>query len=295
MEATSAQSSNILVLSGLNFEVEKRPHYIRQITRDGDNFKESTMSSGIFRTDTGDEIGDVRHTYEIAQTADVLQPFLMAAKEGYLQYKEGRAIDNGRRFCITFNRGDLYEVHGEKFQRQVIVGGSHDGSWSTFIKSVVMRQICSNGLMGLSKMNAQFKIKHTANWKSRYNQVLHSLEKTDKFFVEAFAKYNELFDITLTREIRSLLTKRLLDIKDNEDISTRKQNQYEKIMYLSERGRGIRDNSEILDTGAAWFNAVAEYVDHYTNTTNNEKQFVSSFFGSGEQRKEKAYQLVSAV
>lgn len=294
-DTTNATSGNILVNAGLNFEVEKRPHYYSEFTRDGETFHKSTMSSGIFRTDTGQEIGDVKHTYAIAQTDEILRPFLLAAQEGYLQYKSGRAIENGRRFALTFNIGDLYSVHGEKFQKQVIVGGSHDGSWSTFIKSVVMRQVCSNGLLGLSKINNHFKIRHTTNWKSRYNEVLESLEKTEKFFAEAFAKYNALFDIALTRSIRALLTKKLLDIKDDEKVSTRKQNQFEKIMLLSERGRGIRDNAEIQNTGAAWFNAVAEYVDHYTNQSDNEKQYVSAFFGYGENRKESAYELVTSI
>ena len=292
---TQNSTTNILTLSGLDFEVEKRPHYVKTFTRDGDTFEPSKMSSGIFRTDTGDEIGDVGNTYEPAQTAEILQPFLMAAKEGFMDYTAGRAVDNGRRFCLTFNIGNLFESHGEKFQKQVIVGGSHDGSWSTFIKSCVMRQVCTNGLMGLSKMNSHFRIKHTTNWKSKYNEVLYSLEKTEKYFVEAFAKYNDLFDIKLTREVRALLTKKLLDIKDNEKTSTRKQNQFEKIMILSERGRGIRDNNEILNTGAAWFNGVAEYVDHYSNTSNTEKQYISAFFGAGESRKEKAFELLTAV
>ncbi len=289
------ETCNILTLSGLDFEVEKRPHYVRMFTREGDKYRPSDMSSGIFRTDTGDEIGDVTHTYEIAQTADILQPFLMAAKEGYLTYKNGRAIENGRRFTLTFNIGDLFDVHGEKLQKQVIVGGSHDGSWSTFIKSVVMRQVCTNGLLGLSHVNNHFKIRHTTNWKARYNDVLQLLEKTEHYFAEAFAKYNALFDIHLNRDLRATLTRRLLDIKDNEKISTRKENQYLDIMRLSERGKGIANNPEILNTGAAWFNAVAEYVDHHCNTKDDEKQFVSAFFGYGENRKEKAYELVTSV
>ena len=194
------KTTNILTLSGLDFEVEKRPHYVKEFTRDGDSFTPSKLSSGIFRTDTGAEIGDVGNSYEPAQTAEILRPFLMAANEGYMDYKHGRAIDNGKRFCFTFDIGGLFDVHGEKFQKQVIVGGSHDGSWSTFIKSGIMRQVCTNGLMGLSKCNNHFRIKHTTNWKAKYNDVLESLEKTEKFFVEAFAKYNDFFDIHLKSE-----------------------------------------------------------------------------------------------
>jgi len=295
METNTTNTSNILVSAGLAFEVEKRPHFVQRITRNGDIYEPSKMSCGIFRTDTGAEIGDVSTSYAVAQTAEILQPFLMAAKEGYMSYKSGRAIDGGRRFCLTFDIGGLYESHGEKFLRQVIVGGSHDGSWSTFIKSVVMRQVCTNGLLGLSRTNASFNIRHTTNWRTRYNEVLQSLEKTQQYFAEAFAKYNSLFDITLTRDLRAMLTRRLLDMKDDEKPSTRKENQFIKIMALSETGRGIRGNREILNTGAAWYNAVAEYVDHYSNNADSEKRYVSAFFGHGEGRKEKAFELVSAV
>lgn len=295
MNDPAVNSGSILEQAGLNFQVEKRPHYVKEITRDGDKFSPSVFSAGIFRTDTGQEIGDIKHTYAIAQTDEILHPFLLAAKDGYMNYKRGRTIENGRRFCLTFDIGGLYETHGEKFQRQVIVGGSHDGSWATFIKSVVMRQVCSNGMLGLARTNAEFKIRHTTNWKERYTDVLHSLELTDKYFVEAFARYNDLFGIHLTREIRALLTKKLLEIKDDEKVSTRKQNQYEKIMILSERGAGILNNPEILNTGAAWYNAVAEYVDHHSNKTDEETRYVSAFFGAGESRKEQAFELVAAM
>lgn len=293
--AKAVSAGQILHHAGLDFEVSKQPHFIQRVTRDGDVYSESNSSCAIFRTDTGDEIGDVRKTYEPAQTADVLKPFLMAAQEGFMSYSGGEAIDNGRRYSLRFDVGDVTVVHGERLQKQVIVGGSNDGSWSTFIKTCVMREVCTNGLMGLSEMNAHFRIKHTTNWQARYNEVLIKLEQTDKFFVEAMAKYNELFGITLSREVRALLTRDLLDIDVKKEISTRKQNQFERIMTLSERGKGIRGNNEILNTGAAWYNAVAEYVDHETNSGNREKQYVSAFFGAGEKRKKKAYELLTTV
>lgn len=288
-------TGNILVDAGLNFEVEKRPHYVKRITRNGDQFEKSNSSCGIFRTDTGDEIGDVRKTYEPAQNDEILRPFLMAAQDGFMQYKKADIINGGQRFTLTFTIGDMFEVHGEKFEKQVIVGGSHDGGWSTFIKSCLMRQVCTNGLMLPAETSGHYRIKHTTNWKSRYNDVLRKLEQTEKYFVEAFAKYNDLFGITLSREVRALLTRDLLDIDVKKEISTRKQNQFDRIMILSERGKGIRGNNEILNTGAAWYNAVAEYVDHETNTGNREKQYVSAFFGAGETRKKKAYELLTAV
>lgn len=294
-KVTTNASGNILINSGLNFHVEKLPHYRRIVSGLGESFKESVMSCGIFRTDTGQEIGDVKKSYEIAQTDEILYPFLHAAQEGHLIFRSGRAIDSGRQFTLSFDIGQKYTVHGETLLRRVIVGGSHDGSWSTFIKSVVLRQVCTNGMMGLSKINGFFKIKHTANWRDRYNDVLLKLAETDKHFADAFAKYETLFEIRLNRETRAILTRQLLDIKPDEKTSTRKINQFSKIMYLSERGKGIAGNSEILDTGAAWYNAVAEYVDHYTNKDNAEKQFVSAFFGHGETRKHKAFELVSAM
>lgn len=288
-------TENILVRSGLAFQVEKRDHYNKTVTRTGDEFTPSALSSGIFRTDTGAEIGDVGKDYTIAQTDEILEPFLHAANEGFLSFRSGRTINNGQRFCLTFNTDEI-TLRGEKYENRVIIGSSHDGSWATFIKCMVWRQVCSNGLIGL-RTDVQFRVRHTESWKSRYNDVLIQLEKTRGIFAQAFENYNRLFEIRLTQQNRALLTAKLLEIDPAKpkETSTRKLNQYDRIMYLSEYGKGIRGNAGILNTGAAWYNAVTEYVTHESNKADEESRFVSANFGAGENRMEKAYELVSSM
>ena len=290
-------TGNILIDAGLAFQVEKRDHFVQCISgATGVTYEPSKLSSGIFRTDNGEEIGDVGKAYEVAQTDEILRPFLEAAKAGHMQYKSGMAINGGRRFDLTFNVGEKRIVHGEKIQHQVIVGGSHDGSWSTFIKDVMLREVCTNGLMGFKSMET-FRIRHTTNWKSRYSEVLHGLERSGINFNRSLELYNRLFDIKVDRFASAHLTSTLLGITDvkEEDVSGRKKNQREQILDLTKNGKGIKGNHEILNTGAAWYNAVAEYFDHYVNTGNPEKQHVSSRFGSGASKKKQALELVMSL
>jgi phage/plasmid-like protein (TIGR03299 family) len=296
MNVATEKTGNILIDAGLNFEVEKKPHYVQQVTRDGVVYSESALSCGIFRTDNGEEIGDVGKAYEVAQTDEILRPFIEAAHAGHMQYKSGMAIGGGRRFDLTFNVGEKRIVHGEKIQHQIIVGGSHDGSWSTFIKDRMLREVCTNGLMGLQSVEI-FRIRHTTNWKSRYGEVLRGLEQSGINFNRSVEIYNSMFNIAVPPSGITHLTNKLLGIVDvkDADLSGRKRNQRDKIIELSRQGKGIKGNREILNTGAAWYNAVAEYYDHYTNTSNDEKQHVSSNFGSGATKKKHAAQLVLSM
>lgn len=289
-KTTEINTSNILVDAGLAFEVEKKPHYCKSFTRQGEVFTESAMSCGIFRTDTGAEIGDVSKTYEIAQYSDIVAPWITAANEGYLQYKSGCAIEGGRRFTLTFETGQS-KIQGEDLRRRIIVSGSHDGSWAVNFKTFIWRQICKNGLMGFGLQDS-FRCRHTTNWKEKYQSVLQLLADANRFYDSALERYRQLFNIPLNIQGARALTMKLLDIKGElKDESTRKQNQVTDILSLTYRGKGIAGNNEILNTGAAWVNAVAEYYDHYQNRKDEEKQYLSAYFGSGEERKKKAVEL----
>jgi phage/plasmid-like protein (TIGR03299 family) len=296
----SASVENILTAAGLDFEVEKRPLFSQTFERVGNElgavYTASELSAGVFRTDTGAQIGNVTPTYEPMQNADVLAPFMEAVNAGYLVYKGGGAIDGGGRFSLTFEHGDGFDIGGDEHKRRIIVGGSHNGTWTTFIKTVVWRLICKNGLMGFGVKDS-FKVRHTLNAKSNYDNVLRALEKTEKFYTDAMARYRGLYDIRLDYQRAADLTRQLLDIKPGGKVSTRKQNQMDDILYLTRNGRGIRGNSAILGTGAAWFNAVAEFVDHggRRSTVNAEKRHVSAFHGAGEKRKKDAFKLVAAL
>jgi phage/plasmid-like protein (TIGR03299 family) len=295
----SANVENILTAGGLDFEVEKRPLFSQTFERVGTDlgavYTASKLSAGVFRTDTGDQIGNVTPTYEPMQNSDVLAPFIEMVNAGYLRYKHGGAIDGGARFSLTFEHGDAFDIGGDEHRKQIIVGGSHNGTWTTFIKTFVWRLVCTNGLMGFGLKDC-FKVRHTLNAKTNYENVLKALEKTEKFYVDAMARYRGLYDIRLEYQKAADLTRQLLDIKPGK-VSTRKQNQLNDILYLTRNGRGIRGNSNILGTGAAWFNAVAEYVDHGTRRSNQnaEKRHVSAFHGTGEKRKKDAFKLVAAL
>jgi phage/plasmid-like protein (TIGR03299 family) len=287
---------NILVHAGLDFEVEKRPHYVQRIERTGAVYEKSALSSGIFRTDTGEEIGDVGNTYEPAQNADILQPFLEAVKSGHLQYECGRVIKHGQQFCLNFYTGNDIVINGDKLKKGIMAGGSHDGSWTSFIKTFVYRSACKNGLVFGKRIQDVYKVRHTENWRTRYNYVLQSLQETEKYFETAFAQYAQLFEIKMDLVSMRESTKKLLEIKGEiKDESTRKQNQLMDIMSLTQRGRGIRDNTDIQGTAAAWYNAVTEYLDHHVSKENLENQFVSAMFGSGEAKKRKAFDIAYSM
>jgi phage/plasmid-like protein (TIGR03299 family) len=286
--------------AGLDFEVEKRPHYIRGFGGSGDIYTQSALSCAIIRTDTGEEIGDVSKTYAIAQYQEIAAPFVQAAYDGYLNFQKGGIINRGQKFYLEFETKQD-NIHGEDLRRRIIVGGSHDGSWALFFKTYVWRQVCSNGMMGFGLQDT-FRVRHTTNWKESYNGVLRQLQQTDVFYNRALEKYNAMFNVRIDLPRMRELTRKLLEIDDKEAASSRKQNQLVDIISLTHRGRGIIGNNQIQGTVAAWYNAVVEYVDHHSIQSTgsqrqslNEKRFMSAFFGSGEDRKKKAFELAESL
>lgn len=294
METETTKSSiatQILEESGLNFEVEKRPHYLRRITREGDHFEPSQLSSAIIRTDTGEEIGDVKHTYEPAQNAEIVAPFVQAAIDGHIKFVKGRAIDNGRFFALTFDTGEN-QINGEDLKRRFIVSAAHDGTSSVKIKTFIWRQICRNGLMGFG-LRDSFAVRHTQNWRAGYAQILRQLHQTDAFFETAIQRYGRLFEIKLSNDEKAKMTAELVGIKSDEKPSTRKTNQALDILTIDRyRGKGL---DQIRGTAACWFNAVIEYYDNHQNRNNEEKQYVSAFFGQAESQKKKAFEMTAAL
>ena len=80
-----------------------------------------------------------------------------------------RSLDNGKRFMAIFELGDVYNIASPDYpdwlQSNLLIGGSLDGTWPTFMSSFVGRLFCSNQC---TAENTKIKLRRTTN----HDQIL---------------------------------------------------------------------------------------------------------------------------
>ena len=88
-----------------------------------------------------------------------------------------------------------------------------------------------------------------------------------------------------------------INIYEFKELSTQKENQKNKLLYLFDYGQGQKTGNK----NSLWkaYNAVTEFVDHERTVKNIDKdssnKLSSIWFGSGAKLKEKAYNEALAL
>lgn len=252
----------------------------------------------ICRGDTGFALGYVSDGYQIVQPRDVLDWF-----DRYIRVDDRFALDtagslNGGRtiWALAKFNGDL-NVAGDSHSARVLMSTTFDGTGSTINQATTTRVVCENTIrVAWADNKAVVRTRHSTRFDAaRVGKELSQI-------AQSFAHYKAIGDAMasheLSREQVVDFFKDCLDIPRDakrDDISTRKQNQFADLG----RAFGITKLERNLPNGSAdaWtaLQAVTRYVDHDRATRKDdtgEAQFASAQFGSGDQLKGKALQLL---
>ena len=163
-----------------------------------------------------------------------------------------------------------------------------------------IRVVCYNTLLAaLAGEGRKISLKHSSTILTRINDVREALGIIDNYY----ENFEEQANYLATRQLTETAVNDLLDrigLKEpTEDRKPRETNPRNSILYLFENGLGSNLSSS---RGTAWglFNAVAEFTDHVRSTritnpsvTESEARLFSQWFGSGEQLKLTAWNVIS--
>lgn len=284
---TLSTASEILVNSGLNWEVNRSPIY--------DNLgREIPGYKALQRSDNGYCLNIASDRYVPFNNSEKLSLVDEILKTGMAKYKKAGSYKNGKKvyFRLELPEFSFSVVPGDIVNAGLDINDSFDGTSALTILPWTERLVCKNGATAQNKDYARrVYARHTVNGRRVFEiNAKELLEYEVKYFETFKNKCQELARKEMNRlEIENFLLE--LFETDREDMSGRSRNAMNAIYSLARNGQG-----QTIDGvhGTAWavYNGVTEYIDHYS-TGKESARIESSAIGSGSRLRERAFALLT--
>jgi len=277
------RATDAIKLARLDYEVEKRAIQTVDGTSIADKF-------ATVRKDTNEVLGVVGNRYEIIQNKKAFEFFDVLVGEGQAIYHSAGALGKGERMWLLTKLPEIMRIGNEDtVEKYLCLTNSHDGSNALQIYFTPIRVVCQNTLnVSLkNKGGASISIRHTQNYRSKLGEARRVLNIVVDYYKQFETIANQLKDVKLNKTQTNVYFDTLLDLKSNDEDSTRKKNIKHDLIGLYENGMGS-DIKDVRHSLWSAYNAIAEYSDHYKTIRNN-KRIESILFGSGACLKNKAW------
>ena len=210
-----------LKLSGLDFEVEKKPVYFNStfgMTNEaGKNLPPKfTKIEGQFttvRTDTMQPFGVVTDAYEILQNRDAFDFLDSLVVEGAKFETAGFFKKNGAASYITMSTEPM-TILGDKFDPFMMISNGHDGGSAVKVCLTAIRAVCRNtAILALKKASNLVTVQHS---KKMYDKLLVAQEvllSNTKYMEELKIVAEELAVKPFSEEAFEALVRKLYPIE----------------------------------------------------------------------------------
>ena len=254
-------------LGGWN--VRKEPVQAVAITAEGVTTTDVHGHFATVRThpETGkpQALGVVGADYQVIQNEDNAEILDLITGESGAHYETAGSLRGGRSIFMTMKFPNTMQIGGrDGVDLYVAALNSHDGSSAFRLLVSPVRIVCANTqTAAIRGAQASFSIRHTSGAKGRIAEARHALGLTFKF-AEAFqAQADRMIDAELTRAEFDAITARLWRVADAATARVK--------ATAAKRTRSLRVLFDDADTNAAirgtrWagYQAVTEYIDHYS-------------------------------
>ena len=257
-----------LKLSGLDFEVEKKPVYFNStfgMTNEaGKNLPPKfTKVEGQFttvRTDTMQPFGVVTDAYEILQNRDAFDFLDSLVVEGAKFETAGFFKKNGAASYITMSTEPM-EILGDEFDPFMMISNGHDGGSAVKVCLTAIRAVCRNtAILALKKASNLVTVQHS---KKMYDKLLVAKEvllSNTKYMEELKIVAEELAVKPFSEEAFEALVRKLYPIEEekSEIIQIRNLAQIEHLL------RAYKQDDLQNFNGTAWkaLQAVSDAESH---------------------------------
>ncbi len=242
-------------------------------------------------------LGVVGNKYKILQNSQAFnwfKPFL-DTKEAVLH--TAGSLDEGRRVWILakINRSPLVVAQGDEVEKYLLLSHSHDGSLSIRPGFTPIRVVCSNTLAmaHADKASKLLRVKHTEQAIPALETIRDTINLANLEFEATGEKYKLLANKGINSADLQKYIKLVLDIPENEKVSTRSKNIMSRIAELFENGRG---NTLPSVKGTYWaaYNGVAEYLS-YDRGRNTDTRLNSLWFADSANVNKNALDVALAM
>ncbi len=192
----------------------------------------------------------------------------------FQEFKQGKVVLG---YLENVNK---VKVNGYDTNNFMVIGNSHDGSKGIFLGTSEIMLRCMNQFGKIVNTNI---IRHTKNNGSKIDDLKRAYER---YFVELENMnivYSKMKKVDISSELLEGLTKRLFDISENEEVSTRKSNQ-----LFDFNNSVMKETAELGMNGFGFFNATTHYTTHTIKADN----VFGNMFGQANKLNQKALDLV---
>lgn len=267
-----------LKISGLDFEVEKRPLYYKT---KGNFLTEMKDFVTTVRTDNLQPLGVVGPNYEILQNRDAFGFLDSLCMQGAKFETAGLLRKNGAASYVTMSTEPI-SILGDEFDPYMMIMNSFDGGNAVRICLTTIRAICRNtAIMAMKKAVNKFSIQHSKLMNVKLEQAkevlltnTHYLQELNRFAEEMAVKpfSKEAFEALCRKlypisneqtplvQVRNLgRIEQLLKAYREDDLQNFNNSAWKAIMAVSDAESHplkIKNTTKKSDSGTAEFRAV---------------------------------------
>lgn len=266
METTNAiatatdDRTAILVKSGLNWRVRSET-----LTTSSGIIVPETLA--LVREDTNTVLGINGDGYQPYQNEELLDLLYKISNQTGLQVHTGGSFKGGQKVFFQLKSNDLV-INNDKIEGYISGLNSFDGSTALAFGTSSTTISCMNTFWRTYRQ-VNTKLRHSSLMKPRIEEILCKIDLLLNEEQEQFKEIEKLGNITMSAEVRELVTRKLFEISveeklDSNELSTRTKNNLFRFnadltMELAQKG----DNLWGL------FNGVTRYTTHSMKKTDN--------------------------
>lgn len=247
--------------------------------------KADCVGQSVYRLDNGNGLSIVGPCWTPHNFVDSC-PFLQSLLDtGKVTVSTMGALGKGERQWATLAFGDLEVVKGDNVKNYLLhVVNNQVGSVANYVTSV--RTVCENTMRsGIAASNRKLRIWHGKDVTANVKLACEIIDVETQEFAATIEQWQKLAKATLCKADLEKFVKKLFDVSDNEDISTKKLNQIEKIVSLAFTGKG-NNGSTFWDA----VNGVTEYFSHNAGH-NATTRLESTWFGNNAKMIQSAFDI----
>lgn len=298
--AMTAQEA--LVKGGLDWEVKLEP---AKVTFNG----KTSLVPGKFvpvRTSDGRPLGVVGASYRPVQNIAALNFMDDIIGRGEAHYQSVGNLGNGSLIWMLAQIPST-STAVDKIERYLLMSTSHNGVSPVMVAAIDFRIWCANQIQAaIRKAKNKFRIRHTTNVELKMAEARKAFDGSVHYFNSMDEIFDKLKEIKFTETQLLALVEKVFALEAAEDARSKRQVNrlegiQEQIVNLSHSGMGTHLPGV---KGTAWgaYNAVTEYLDHYTTVKGSkkgasaeEKLLGSTWFGTVGNKTQATFDALTSM
>lgn len=308
-----------LVAAGLDWTVEQKPLYIRDIKNPKGTIKKVEGRVANVRMSDGSPLGIVAPSYKVVQNVDAFDFADAIVETGEAKYETAGALRGGRTVFLSMEIPKTVKVPGDdgEVRPYLLVANGHDGGMALRALITPIRVVCANTLSAaLGSHKSEIRLRHTAGIEGKISEAQRALGLTFEYLDEFAATAERM----LLRKVSDKdVLRTLLDLWPIKDVNPLKLNADElrRVVFAAHpQGRDnepmvaakalqMYESSPNIDNirGTAWglYNGIAEFLDHGVEyrsravTAADNRASSILLGGNAATKKQKAADLIAAL